>query len=149
MEKPPSRDGGTGRRSGLKILKLTFDTHQLVHFSRMNTDVAACPAMQRINSRTELDDVCMSSGSNGGTKKDTVNCGLFVSESRSDWCREGESNPQDAKHRQILSLLCLPVPPPRHGPDCINLSPASSSVPRRRKHPRPDQPWGERSAAMS
>jgi hypothetical protein len=29
------------------------------------------------------------------------------------WCREGELNPQGAKHRRILSPLRLPVPPSR------------------------------------
>src|SRR2546429_8930041 len=31
----------------------------------------------------------------------------------SEWCREGELNPQGAKHRRILSPLRLPVPPSR------------------------------------
>src|SRR5215471_10628977 len=31
------------------------------------------------------------------------------------WCREGELNPQGAKHRRILSPLRLPVPPSRPG----------------------------------
>jgi hypothetical protein len=29
------------------------------------------------------------------------------------WCREGDLNPQGAKHRRILSPLRLPVPPSR------------------------------------
>src|SRR5581483_7432117 len=42
----------------------------------------------------------------------TVVVGDGVS-NRGGWCREGELNPQGAKHRRILSPLRLPVPPSR------------------------------------
>src|SRR5215472_12098247 len=39
-----------------------------------------------------------------------------------EWCREGELNPQGAKHRRILSPLRLPVPPSRRNWNSSNCS---------------------------